>query len=311
MARFRIGASAGPAIAGLVDGAVVLVDGLIASTVPGILVPEAGRLRLVVLVHMSLGEAPPGHSAATQVKRRVPSCPPPARVIATSWSTRERLLRLYALPPGKVHVAQPGVDPAELVSGTDRGGELLCVAAVTRRKGHDVLLAALAAIADLPWRCVCVGPLDREPVFVERLRLRAEAVGIGDRVCFPGPRIGDDLAHAYAAADVLVLASRVEPYGMVVTEALARGLPVIATAAAGCRRLWDGPTMAADPACWCRPMTALRWRPRCATGWSTPISGNASEKRRASVGRRCPAGMRPPIESRGSSPRLRRHDATG
>ena len=154
-------------------------------------------------------------------------------VITTSSSTRERLLRRYALPPDKVHVAQPGVDPAQLASGTDRGGELLCVAAVSSHKGHDVLLAALAATADLPWRCVCVGTLDRDPVFVERLRLEAEAAGIGGRVRFPGVRIGDDLAHAYAAADVLVLASRAETYGMVVTEALARGLPVIATAVGG------------------------------------------------------------------------------
>ena len=50
---------------------------------------------------------------------------------------------------------------------------------------------------------------------------------------FTGPRTGADLAAAYAAADVLVLASRGETYGMVVTEALARGLPVIATAVGG------------------------------------------------------------------------------
>ena len=75
--------------------------------------------------------------------------------------------------------------------------------------------------------------LHREPAFVACLRQRAEAAGISERVCFPGSQIGDDLASAYAAADVLVLASRAETYGMVVTEALARGLPVIATAVGG------------------------------------------------------------------------------
>ena len=96
-----------------------------------------------------------------------------------------------------------------------------------------MLLAALAATADLPWRCVCVGTLDREPAFVDRLRDRAEQAGIADRVCLAGPRTGDDLGRTYAAADVLVLASHAETYGMVVTEALARGLPVIATAVGG------------------------------------------------------------------------------
>ena len=220
-------------IAGIGDGAVVLIDGLIASTVPDILVPEADRLRLVVLLHMSLGEASPCHPAARAQTREGAVLSAVRHVITTSSWTRERLLLRYALPPDKVHVAQPGVDPAQLASGTDGGGELLCVAAVAPHKGHDELLAALATIADLPWRCVCVGTLHREPAFVERLRQHAEAAGISDRVSFPGPRIGDDLASAYAAADVLVLASRAETYGMVVTEALARGLPVIATAVGG------------------------------------------------------------------------------
>jgi glycosyltransferase involved in cell wall biosynthesis len=220
-------------IAKIPDGAVVLIDGLIASTVPGILVPEADRLRLVVLVHMSLGEAPPGHVAANAQAREGAVLCAVQRVITTSSWTRDRLLLRYALPPDKVHVAQPGVDPAHLASGTDGGGELLCVAAVAPHKGHDEMLAALATIPDLPWQCVCVGTLHREPAFVECLRQGAEAAGIGDRVCFPGPLTGDDLAQAYASADVLVLASLAESYGMVVTEALARGLPVIATAVGG------------------------------------------------------------------------------
>ena len=118
------------------------------------------------------------------------------QVIATSWSTRECFSVSMRAAAGQRARGPAGSRPAGLVTGTDGGGELLCVAAVTRRKGHDVLLAALAVIADLPWRCVCVGTLDFEPVFVEQLRIRAEAVGIGDRVCFPGPRIGDRLSNA-------------------------------------------------------------------------------------------------------------------
>ena len=220
-------------IGGIADGAVVLIDDLIASTVPDILIPEAARLRLVVLVHTFLGEAPVGHQVADAQAREGAVLSAVTSVVTTSSWTRDRLLLRYPLPPGKVHAAEPGVDPDRLASGTDRGGELLCVAAVTAHKGHDVLLAALAATADLSWRCVCVGTLDREPAFVEGLRRLAEQAGIADRVCFAGLRIGDDLAHAYATADVLVLASHAETYGMVVTEALARGLPVITTAVGG------------------------------------------------------------------------------
>jgi glycosyltransferase involved in cell wall biosynthesis len=230
-------AAAERALAGLIsriaDGTVVLIDDLIASTVPDLLVPEADRLRLIVLVHMSLGEAPPGHQVPEAENREGAVLSAVTSVVTTSAWTRNRLLRRYPLPPAKVHVAEPGVDPAALAGGSAAGSELLCVAAVAAHKAHDVLLAALAATADLAWRCMCVGTLDREPDFVTGLRHQAEQAGIADRVIFSGLRTGTDLDQAYATADVLVLPSHAETYGMVVTEALARGLPVITTAVGG------------------------------------------------------------------------------
>nr|WP_294695918.1 glycosyltransferase family 4 protein [uncultured Friedmanniella sp.] len=220
-------------VAGLPDGSLLLVDGLIASAVPSVLVPAATRLRLVVLVHLPLGEGPAGDQVAEARVREGAVLAAARGVVCTSEWARDALLNLYRLPPGRVQVALPGVDPADLASGTAAGGNLLCVAAVTAHKGHDVLVEALAAIADLPWRCVCVGTLAREPGFVDRLRHRVDAAGIGDRICFPGPRTGPELQAVYAAADALVLPSRTETYGMVVTEALAQGLPVIATAVGG------------------------------------------------------------------------------
>ena len=126
-----------------------------------------------------------------------------------------------------------GVHAADLATGTAVGGELLCVAAVTPVKGHDVLLAALATVADLSWRCVCVGSLDRDPTFAAGVRREARERGLVGRVRFTGVETGGDLDACYAAADLLVLTSRAETYGMVVTEALARGLPVVATAVGG------------------------------------------------------------------------------
>ena len=214
-------------LAGLADGAVVLLDGLIASAVPDVLLPQSGRLRLVVLVHMPLGAGPDSRSREHRVLTAA------AAVITTSRWTERLLLDRYALPPHRIHAAMPGVDLADPAPGTAAGGELLCVAAVSAHKGHDLLLAALSTIADLPWHCVCLGSLTRDPDFVQRLARQAGERGIGDRVQFAGPRTGPDLDDAYRAADVLVLASRGETYGMVVTEALARGLPVIATAVGG------------------------------------------------------------------------------
>jgi glycosyltransferase involved in cell wall biosynthesis len=107
------------------------------------------------------------------------------------------------------------------------------VAAVTRRKGHDVLLEALAMLRDLRWSLVCAGPEDREDGYVGLVRRRITAYGLGDRIRMLGALDPEAIAAVYGDADVLVLPSRAEPYGMVVTEALARGVPVVGTAVDG------------------------------------------------------------------------------
>ena len=215
------------------DDGVVLLDGLVASTAPEVLVPQARRVRLVVLVHMPLGHRPAEDVADASRTRERAVLEAAAAVVATSLWTRRRLLELYGLPASRMHVAEPAVDAAGIAIGTPDGGALLCVAAVAPEKGHDVLIGALATIADLAWDCVCVGRLDRDPAFVAGLRRRLANDGLDDRVHFVGPRTGADLDHSYAAADLLVLASRAETYGMVVTEALARAVPVVAADVGG------------------------------------------------------------------------------
>ena len=221
-------------LAALPEKAVVLIDGLIASVVPNVLVPQAQRLRLVILMHMPLGSLDSlGGGTADLARLERDALSAAVAVVTTSNWSRGRLLELYELPADRVHAAPPGVDAAPLVPGSDAGTRLLCVAAVAAHKGHDVLVEALAELAELPWTCVCVGSLDRDPGFVDRLRRRADRYGIADRIGFAGPCTGPALDVRYADADLLVLASRGETYGMVVTEALARGIPVLATAADG------------------------------------------------------------------------------
>jgi glycosyltransferase involved in cell wall biosynthesis len=215
------------------DHAVVLLDGLVASTAPEALVPQARRLRQVVLVHMPLGHRPPDDEAGAVRAREREVLAAAAAVVTTSAWTRRRLGELYALPADRVYVTEPGVDVASLASGTAASDSLLCVAALTPDKGHDVLLGALAMVSDLSWRCECVGSLVRDSAFADGVRRCARNHGLGDRLRFPGPLSGPELDRAYAAADLLVLASRAETYGMVVAEALARGTPVLATEVGG------------------------------------------------------------------------------
>ncbi len=219
-------------LATLPDGSVVLVDGLVASAVPDTWVPAARRLRLVVLMHMPIG-AHDGRGDAFARERAVVAAA--AAVVTTSAWTAQWLQAAYGPHRARVAVAHPGVDPAQRSHGSGTGGSLLCVGAVVPGKGHDVLVAALARLPELSWRCECVGSIDAAPDFVAGLRRELELSGLEDRVVLTGPRTGEQLEASYAGADVLVLASRAETYGMVVTEALARAVPAVVTDVGGVR----------------------------------------------------------------------------
>jgi glycosyltransferase involved in cell wall biosynthesis len=211
-------------------GEAVLLDGLVACAAPDALEAHARRLRLVVLVHLPLADetgAPPAEARALASGERralrAARC-----VVATSRATADRL---RSAGHRRVTTAAPGVERAPVTEPSPSGGRLLCVASVTPRKGHDVLLDALARVADLPWSLTCVGPLDQAPAFAADVRRRADE--LGERVTFAGPLGGRALNARYADADLVVLPSRAEPYGMVVTEALARGVPVVASDVGG------------------------------------------------------------------------------
>jgi glycosyltransferase involved in cell wall biosynthesis len=212
-------------------GALVLVDGLIASAARTVLVPRSDRLGLVVLVHMVFGGS--GDGAAVAERDELDVLAAARAVVTTSAWTRRHLLDRYPLPPARVHVARPGTETAPARPPTARGDRLLCVGALVPHKGQDLLLEALARTAELSWRCTLVGPLDRDPRFVASLEVQAAAAGIAGRLRIAGPCTGAALQREYGSADVLVAPSRAETYGMAITEALAAGLPVIATGVGG------------------------------------------------------------------------------
>ena len=193
--------------------------------------PQADRLRLVVLVHMPLGDRPRDDDAR---RRERAALAPPPRSSRRAPGPGAGCSSSRAAAATGCTSPSPGADAADRRernrgrrrAAVRRGGDL-------RRRARTSCSRRSQPIAALPWHCTCVGSLDRDPAFVEDLRRRRLDAGLGERVSFAGPRTGADLDRGYASADLLVHASRAETYGLVVTEALARGLPVVATEVGG------------------------------------------------------------------------------
>ena len=231
-------AGLGSVLAGLPDGAVTLVDGLVGSAAPAAIEAESDRLRLAVLVHLPLGVELRGQAARREDEARALRAA--ELVVCISAWTRDWLHATYDLPAGVLHVAAPGTDAAPLSAASGSGSRLLSVGAITPVKGHDVLVQALARLPDLAWTWTCVGAaLDLE--HVANLSSAVAAAGLAHRVRWAGALTGAALEAAYASADLLVLPSRHETFGMVAAEALARGVPVLAADVGGVREALGTP----------------------------------------------------------------------
>ena len=156
--------------------------------------------------------------------------PPRSGVVVTSAATARLVASDYGVPAERITVARPGSDPAPLAQGSQDGVvRLLSVGAVVPRKGFDVLIAALATLTDLPWRLTIAGDRTRDREAAAQLDADIARHALGDRIAVLGAVSPQHLAALYAEADVFVLASRFEGYGMAYAEAIAHGLPVIGT----------------------------------------------------------------------------------
>jgi glycosyltransferase involved in cell wall biosynthesis len=153
-------------------------------------------------------------------------------VVATSETTNRILVQDYGVPPENVSVVPPGNDPVTQACGSRDGlVRLVSVGSVVPGKGYDVLIAALAAMADLPWQLTIAGDMTRDAVAAAQLHADIEAHGLSDRVIALGAQEPDAIMRLYRESDIFVLASRFESYGMALAEAMAHGLPVVSTTA--------------------------------------------------------------------------------
>lgn len=232
LADARAEASLGRALASVPDGGRVLIDGLGMGALPDPVATHAGRLRLLGLVHHPLADETGLDEHQRERLRRLETqalaaC---AGVIVTSPFTAVRVGEM-GVPRTRVRAVLPGTDPARPAVGPGPGEppRLLCVGTVIPRKGQDVLVRALARLKHVHWSCVCAGSLERAPDYARDVQALARELGLAERISFAGECRDRVLEDLFRSASLFVLPSHYEGYGMALTEALARGLPVVST----------------------------------------------------------------------------------
>lgn len=170
-------------------------------------------------------------------------------VLASCDEEADQLVRLYGADPERVAIIPPGVDRAYFSPGSQAGARraigaepdapmLLFVGRIQPLKGLDVAVATLAAM-DRSCRLVVVGgPSGPDGAgYLARVRAQAAELGVLDRIRWVEPQPHELLSSYYRAADVVLVPSQSESFGLVALEAAACGTPVVATAVGGLRNL--------------------------------------------------------------------------
>jgi glycosyltransferase involved in cell wall biosynthesis len=233
------------ALQGVATEEVVVVDGLgLPACDPALLRAR----RAIGLIHhptaLEAGLQPEERDELTRLEaERFAAC---ARLVATSALTARGLPALGA-EASRIGVVEPGTDPAPRAAGSGGpGARILAVGSLTPRKGHDVLLRALATLGDLEWELRIAGPAP-DPVHAHGLQALAEELGIAGRVALLGEIPAQLLEAEYAGADIFALATFHEGYGMAAAEAMARGLPLALTAGGAVAEVISRPAAVLSP----------------------------------------------------------------
>ena len=217
-------------LAGVPVQTIILADGLAYGAMPAEMIVSL-RSPIIALVHHPLClEAGLSGTRLDELYALEKAALALARhIVVTSPSTANTLAAEFAVPAEKITVAEPGTDPAARARGTGRPLQLLSVGSVVPRKAHDALVRALASVPARDWRLTIVGPTDRSAEALAALEAAIGATELGPQIVVAGPAVPERLDAYYAAADVFVLPSLYEGYGMVLAEAMARGLPIVCT----------------------------------------------------------------------------------
>lgn len=212
----------------------VVIDGLAFAVIPELAQRLSACHPLIALVHHPL--ALESGLTAQQVQMlqasEIAALTYAQHVIVTSPATAKGLSADFGVQASRISVVCPGTDRAQLARGSqDQSLHLLSVGSIVPRKGFDILIAALATLTDLPWQLTIAGDRTRDAIAPAQLDRDIERFGLAGRISSLGAVSAEVLESLYMQADLFVLASRFEGYGMAFAEALAHGLPVVGTTA--------------------------------------------------------------------------------
>lgn len=208
---------------------VLVIDGLAFGAMPGDVVARIEQ-RIVALVHHPLwleAGLPEGRRIHLRQTEKM-ALAFAEHVIVTSPMTKRIVAEDFDYPPDRITVAEPGTERAARAVGGGMPPHLVAVGSIVPRKGYPVLIAALAGLADMPWRLTIAGAT-RDEAELQRVRTVIAAAGLQDRIVLAGALTTDELDRLYASGDIFVMPSLFEGYGMVLGEAMARGLPIVCT----------------------------------------------------------------------------------
>lgn len=212
----------------LADASVVVIDNLVLAAFDQIGEALASR-QVIVLDHhptgLETGLDPDTSASLIEIERRMLTLA--HHIVVTSATTAAKLTADFGVPTDRITIIEPGTEAAPRSTGSGKATiNILSIGSLIPRKGHDVLLRALARLFDLDWHLTIAGGERLDPVTAHGLRALPEQLDIAERVQFCGEMRGEAMATLWREADLFALATRYEGYGMVIAEALKRGLPV-------------------------------------------------------------------------------------
>ncbi|WP_153505036.1 glycosyltransferase family 4 protein [Cumulibacter manganitolerans] len=214
-----------------------LLNNIVGSAAPdAIKAAVAAGARVTLLMHYFPADDPalPAPDRARLAVTEADAVATSGAVVVTSGWAAAEVARRYGRDDAVV--APPGVDAAAPAPGSvarGRAPTLLWLGSLTPTKDPLTFVAALARLRALEWTALIVGPDAAHPMLTQQVRRRIDDAGLAGRIRLLGPRTGAALDDVWDGADLLVHTSWFETYGMVVAEALARGIPSIVASGTG------------------------------------------------------------------------------